>query len=307
MKYRQIIKEAWSFAQANKSMMKWYALLPSIFATLAGVIFLGYQYFSFKTELGPTGEENSVAYNFLLQIWEFIKTNPDSIWYMIIFGILILFFYLFYPTFAQGAMIQLIARKRNGQDVRLVNGITYGLGSFLPMFEYHLAIRSFSLTAVITESTFVIRNLGGDFMIFLLPIFILIAIAGLFLTLFFTFVEWFIAIDDEGVFASMQKSASLVFRNWQHTVLILILLSVIVIRVIINMILVFLVPLVVFAGVGLFASVAFKAVAIIIATTISLAALYIAGYLGGTLSVFSHAVWTFVFLELTAKEDAVRT
>jgi hypothetical protein len=306
MHYRTIIKEAWSFAQANKSMMKWYALVPSIFSTIAGVLFICYQYFSFRTQVGPDGQEHSVIYNFMLAIFDYFKTNPQSIWYLIIFGILAIIFYLFYPTFAQGAMIQLIARKKAGQDVKLVNGITYGLGSFLPMFEYHLAIRSFSLTAIITESTFVIRNLGSDFIGFLLPIFFLISIAGLFLTLFFTFVEWYIAIDDEGVFAAMQKSASLVFRNWQHTVLVLILLSVIVIRVIINMILVFLIPLVVFAGVGLIASVTFKAIAMSVAIVISLGTLYVAGYLGGTLSVFSHAVWTSVFLELSSKVDSAR-
>jgi hypothetical protein len=303
MQYRQIIKEAWSFAQANKSMMKWYALLPSIISTLSGVLFLAYQYFSFQKITTADGQERTVAFNFVMQVFEYIQQNSNLIWILIVVSIIGVVFYLFYPTFAQGAMIQLIAKKHQGSDEKLINGVKYGLGSFLPMFEYHLAIRTFSITAVIAESTFVIRNLGAEFAGFLFPIFLLVAIAGLFLTLFFTFVEWFIALEDERIFSSMQKSAALVFNNWQHTFLILILLGVIVARVILNMILVFLIPLIFFAGVGFFASVLFQSIALVIAFVVSFASLYIAGYLGGTLSVFSHAVWTFVFLEIRSEES----
>ncbi len=124
------------------------------------------------------------------------------------------------------------------------------------------------------------------------------------MTLFFTYVEWYIVIDDDKPFGAMKKSAALVFHNWQHTFLILILLMVIVLRVILNMILVFVIPFLVFAGVGLFASVAFQNIAFAIGILVSIICLYIAGYLGGTLNIFSNAVWTFTFLELTAKDQS---
>jgi hypothetical protein len=306
MQYKQIIKDAWSFAQANKQMMKWYALLPSIFSIIVGIVFVAYQYFSFKNKAGvAAGQENKI-FLYLTEAWNFLQNHPSYIWILVLVAIIGIFFYFFYPTFSQGAMIQLIARKKNGQETRLVDGISYGLSSFLPMFEYHLLIRSFSLTAVFTQSVFVLRNLGSDVLFILLPFFVIVAIAGVFLTLFFTFVEWFIAIDDEGVLSALQKSSKLVLKNLQHTFFVLVLLLIIGIRILINIILVFLVPILVFAIVGLFASTLFKGIAIAIGVCISLLALYIAGYLGGTLSVFFHAVWTFVFLELTEKNDSAR-
>jgi hypothetical protein len=298
MQYRQIIRDAWAFAQANKGMMNWYALIPSIMSTLVGVLFISYQYFSFKKTLNTAGQEISIAHDFLLQLLNLIRTNSSFFWTSIIIGLFFLFFYLFYPTFSQGAIIQLIAKKKQGQETNLISGITYGLGSFLPMFEYHLVIKTFSLTAVIGESAFILRNLGSEVLYFLLPIFVLIAVIGLFITLFFTFAEWFIALHNDGMFAAMKSSTSLVFQNWQHTILILVLLLIIGIRVIINIVLVFFVPLLVFAAVGLFATAAFQNAILFIAAGVSLVALYIAGYLGGTLTIFTHAVWTIVFLKL---------
>jgi hypothetical protein len=299
MNYKDTIKEAWQFAQSNKKMVTWYALIPSMITTVSGIVFFLYQYFSFKKEIAPNGEERSQAFGFLVDFWEYIKANPDNIWIYIVVAVLLLIIYFFYPTFSVGAIIQLTARKKKGQEVKLINGVTYGLSSFLPLFEYHLILRSFSLTAVFTESAFIIRNLDGSFINFLLPIFILIGVSGLFLTLFFTYVEWFIVIDDEGVFSALQKSAKLVFHSWQHTFLILVLLMVIVLRVILNMILVFVIPVLVFAAVGFFASAAFEGIGFALSGIVALISLYIAGYLGGTLSIFSHAVWTFTFLELT--------
>ncbi len=299
MNYKDTIKEAWQFAQANKKMVTWYALIPSIITTLSGIIFVLYQYFSFQKVVDVNGEEHSMTYTFLLDVWNYLKLNPDIWWVYIVLASVLIIIYFFYPTFSVGAIIQLTARKKKGQEVKLINGVTHGLASFLPLFEYHLLLKSFSITAVLTESTFIIRNLDGSFINFLLPIFILIGIAGLFLTLFFTYAEWYIVIDDEGVFSALQKSAKLVFHSWQHTFLILILLLVIVLRVILNMILVFVIPVLVFAAVGFFASAAVEGIGFALTGVVAIISLYIAGYLGGTLSIFSHAVWTFTFLELT--------
>lgn len=302
MDYRGLIKEAWQFTQANKRMMKWYAFLPAIISTIAGVGFVLYQYFAFTYhEINADGSVKSFIRIAIGRTIEYFENHPDHITPAIIIVAIGAFFYFFVPIFSTGAMIQLIARKRNGQEVKLLNGITYGLAPFLPLFEYGLFIKTFSMMGVVTETFFILRNLGTEAVMLLTPILTFVFLAGLFVSVFFTFVEAFIVIDDENMFSAMRKSMSLVFYNWQHTFLILILLFVISIRVILNLLLVIIIPALVFGGVGIFAALAFHDLIMYVAIILSLGSIYLAGYLGGTLNLFSHAVWTFAFLDLTTK------
>ena len=87
--------------------------------------------------------------------------------------------YLIFPTIAQAAAIQYIARQRNGQNVTLGDGLKYGLLRFLPLFKYHLLIRTFGVFTILFEGAFVLRNLGMGVFKILLPLFILFAVIGL--------------------------------------------------------------------------------------------------------------------------------
>ncbi len=303
MHYRQIIKDAWVFTQTNKRLMKWYAFFPALISTIVGVGYLIYQYFAFiKSPIFSDAE-----HSFLTEIWllilEFIRYHPGYIFPLTIVAIVVGVIYIFYPTFAQGAMIQIIARKRNNQKVRLIDGIVYGLKSFLQLFEYHLIVRGFSVFAVLTEIAFVMRNLGTKAAELLMPVFGLITIIGIILGLLFTYAELYIIVDREGVFKSMKRSAGLVVTHWQHTVLIFILLVLIGLRIIINMILILVIPILLFSAVGLVASYALGVIGYVIASVVGIIGLLVSGYLGGTLSVFTNAVWTFTFLELTDREE----
>jgi hypothetical protein len=239
----------------------------------------------------------------IANVLRFLNLHEKMILPCVIVAIIAAIIYFFYPTFAQGAMIQIIARKRNNQEVRLLDGVSYGLKSFLPLFEYHLMVKGFSLTAMITEVAFVMRNMGTGALKIFVPIFGFIAFIGLILSLLFTYVELFVVVDRKNIFQSMKRSMSLVVTHWQHTFLILILLMLIGLRIIFNIILVLVIPIVIFLGIGLFASVALGYIGWFIAGTITLVGFYISGVLGGTLSVFTNAVWTFTFLELTATDE----
>ena len=49
MKHRQIIGEAWSFTQANKKLIVWFAFVPSLLSTVVGVVYVIYQFYSFNS------------------------------------------------------------------------------------------------------------------------------------------------------------------------------------------------------------------------------------------------------------------
>lgn len=303
MNSRHIIAEAWLFTRENKKIMWWYAFVPSVLTTLIGIIYLTYQYFSFLRSPLFQNAEKSFLTELISTIFNFLNAH-GGLWIpAIIVTIIVLILYALLPTLLQGGMIQLIARKRKGEDIRLSNGISLGALVFLPLLEYHLAIKSFSIISLFTEAAFVLRNLGPDAMGTLLPVFIVAAIVALILMLLFTYSEFFIVLDKKPVLRSMGRSAKLVILSWQHTFLIAILMAIIGLRVIINIVAVLLVPALLIFSAGFLAMMALTQVGVIIGIILSCIGLFVASYFTGILNVFANAVWTYTYLALMEEKQ----
>lgn len=302
LSHREIIKEAWEFTQNNKSLIIWYAVPSSIFATVVGIGYLFYQYFAIISSPLVENWEHSFTMVFLTQFIEFLRDNLSLSFPIIITLIILGVLYLVVPSFCEGAIIQIIARKRNNQAVRMRDGIRYGLLSFLPLFEYSWLVRTFSLASLLSWTSFVGRNLGWGALNAILPVMIFVAIVGIILTLIFTYSEFFIVIDDNGVIQSISKSATLVVTHLEETLLLSILMLIISIRIIIQLVFILLIPLVITLVIYFAASSTVPIVAIGIGGFIGLILLYVASYLNGTIHVFAAAVWTFTFLELTQQD-----
>jgi MFS family permease len=295
MQYRKIIGDSWAFTQNNKGLVMWYAFLPSVISTVYGIGYLVYQYIAFNSGKFDT----HALWLKGVDIFNIIKVDPTllsaSIAALVLFAIL----YFFAPTFSTGAIIQIAARRRNQQQVRLHQGISYGFKRFLPLFEYHTMMHGLSFAMVLTELSFTYRHLDLEAFKLFVPIFVVIGVVVLIFGLFATYTEMFIVIDEEPVFRSVLNSAGLVVSHWQYTFLILILLMLIGLRIIFNILLVLVLPLIIIVGIGFLASLQLQVFGIVLAGLVAALGLYLAGILGGNLMVFSKAVWTFTFLELT--------
>lgn len=299
MNYREVVNEAWGFTQENKKMIIWYAFFPSLLTTLAGILLLIYQYFALRSSPLFENWDRSFTSIAVTTVLDVIRSNFSSSVPFIIIAVIIVLLYIFVPAFCEGAIIQLIARKKNGHAIRTRDGIRFGFLSFLPIFEYTWLIRTFSLVSMLTQMSFIGRNLGLETLKSLLPIFVLFAIAGIIMTVLFTYSEFFIIIDDNKVMESIAKSSTLVITHLEETLLLLFLMLIISVRIILQILIVLLIPGIIFGFIYLFASSAFPAVGITIGTIIGLIFLYAASYLSGTIHVFAATVWTFTFLKLT--------
>ena len=174
---------------------------------------------------------------------------------------------------------------------------------FLPLFEYRMLLRAFSLFGILTEISFIVRNLGtGALEILIIP-FTLVFFIGLALLLLFTYSEYYIIIDGTGMMSAIGSSVRLVIRHWQHTFLMLILMLLITIRIFLNIILVLLIPAMIILSTGILAAFALAKIGFVIGVVVGLVGLYFAAYLGGILEVFSSSVWVFTFLELTSQAE----
>lgn len=298
MNSRHVIAKAWEFTKDNKPLMWWYAFVPSILTTLIGILYLLYQFFAFKRSSLFDDAEKSFVSDVISTIAGFFDKHMDWLVPAIIVTAIILIFYALLPTLCQGGLIQIIAKKYKGEEVKNSDGISFGMLVFLPLLEYHLLIKSFSIISLFTEAAFLLRNLGTGAMKTFLPVFILATIIGLILTLIFTYSEFFIVLDKKPVLKSMGRSAKLVIIGWQHTLLIAILMIIISVRVVINIAAVLLVPAMIFFATGLAATLTMATVGIVIGILFGLIGLFVASYFTGILNVFANAVWTFTFLEL---------
>jgi hypothetical protein len=284
-------------------MIIWYAFFPSLLTTLSGILYLGYQFFAFKSSPIFENWPRSFGYVLFTTVVDVLKNNVTTIVPLIVFIVIVVVLWLLVPSICEGSIIQLIARKKNGHDVKTRDGMRYGFMSFLPIFEYSWVIRSFSIVSVLGLMSSILRNFGWEPFYTFLPVVILFIIACVIVTLLFTYSEFFIVIDDRKVFDSIAKSCVLVMSHLEETLLLSILMLIISIRILIQILFVILIPAIIMGSIYLFAATTFAYVGIIVGGVLGLALLYIASYLSGTIHVFAASVWTFTFLKLTAEQE----
>jgi hypothetical protein len=304
MNYRQIIQEAWDFAQNHKAIMLLYAFLPTILNAIFSFAFISYQFLSLKNSPAITHNEDS---SFWLTIYnyaqKFISENPNLVLPIGAILCIYLLAYTFMPIISKGAIVQLSARIRHNQNPKLFSGLGYGLRSFLPMFGFNLFLNIFSLSTIFGYFMMVFRNFSIETTKLFIPVFILLFIVGIIMSFLFAFAENYIVIDDKSVDQSIWASSRLVLQHWTETIFVLILIGLIAVRMVLNLVILFLIPFLISLAISFFAAINVANLGIILTATIVLISIYIIGYVGGTFTVFANAVWTFAFLELTGDKN----
>jgi hypothetical protein len=301
MNYRQIIGEAWIFTQENKRLIVWYAFIPSILTTLFGVLYILYQFYSFKSFF-QNGEDN-FSFVVIREAFSIVRSHVDNIVPLLVLVGLFAIAYFTLPSITEGAMVQLIARKKNQQQIRIRDGLRYGFMSFLPLFNYSWISRSFNLIVIAGEMGLIVRHLPLEVMRAFMPIFILIILVSIIFSVLFIFTEYFIIIDDAGIKEAMARSAKLVIKHWESAIMLSILLVVIALRILLQIIFVLLVPVLILTGIYFLAASSIPMAGLIVGTIIGAAALFFASYLGAVVHVFTSSVWVFTFLELTGTPE----
>lgn len=261
-----------------------------------------YQILAFKSSPLFDNDPHSFFYVVITTILDFIQNNVSITIPLIIAAIILAIVYFLLPVILDASMIQVMARKRNGQEISLLNGLKYGVLRFLPYFEFTLLIKTISLFSIITEAAFILRNLGPGVFQSFIPVFIIFLIVTLILHILFTFAEYFIIIDEEKVMSGIVKSCTLVILNLQKTFILVILMLIIAIRIIVQVILVIVIPAIVISGLAYFTSLSLPQYGLITLVALSGVFLMFASYLAAVVHVFSVAVWTFTFIDFTAEQ-----
>lgn len=306
MNYRAIIQEAWVMTQGNKKLIWWFALVPALLSLLVDIVYLSYQAIAFWHSPYVRAEAAEESPSFILIARKglgLFEASPSLGVFILIIIAIVALGYLFLPVFTQGSLIQLVSHMRKGQPLSVAKGISYGFARFLQLFEYHAFIKTFSFVGILTEASFAFRVFGPETFSFFGWIFLLVFILALFFTLLFTYSEYYIVLEKEGVFTSIFRSGGLVMRQWHHTLFMLLLMGIIIARMVLNIMIAMLIPVLIVAPIFIFTSLAVAKIGVVIGSLAALVILYFASYFFGVFHVFATAVWTFTFQDLT-KEDA---
>lgn len=303
MEYKKIIQDSWEFAQVNKSIMLLYAFLPAVLSAIFTFGFVIYQYISLKHSANLNQGESDLFQTVYSFVTNTLDTYPQAMVPFIVVVAVYLIAYTFIPVLSKGAIVQLAARIRNNQTPKLLSGIGYGFRSFLPLFGFNMFLSIFSLSTIFGYFLMVFRNFSVETTKLFIPVFIILFIVGLIMSFLFAFAENYIIIDDKPIDNSVLASAKLVLENWTETIFVLILMGLIALRVILNMLLIFLIPFGVSVVISFFATINVANLGYILTTALVFIAIYIIGYIGGTFTLFANAVWTFTFLELTGNKS----
>lgn len=303
MNHRQIIGEAWEYTQTHKKKVMGYAFWPSLVATMYGIIYMIYQFYAIKSSPLVENWNRSFSYYAATTVIQILRDNISIVWPLIFFAIFVVIVYFLLPPLCEGAMIQIIARHRNNQQINRFDGLKWGMFSFLPLLEYLILVRTFSLNTVLTEISFVGRNLGINALYTFIPIFITIALTIVFMGLLFTYTEYFIVIDGRKVIESITKSCVLVIKHLSETLLLTILMLIISLRIVIQIVFVILIPFIFLGVIYLSTLASMETLGIAVGIVLGVALLYLAAYLGGVIHVFATTVWTYTFLELTSMKE----
>ncbi len=302
--YKKIIKAGWQITTQEKNELFSFGFIPSLFGTIVGVLYIGYQIIAFHDWFKGGSDSHGMLFTILKPILQFLATNASWTVGLVILAFFIFLMYSFSPIICGGALIDLISKKVHGKPLK--GGLLKGLESFFPLLEFAAITSPFGAMTFFTEMSMTIRNFETGMLIITIPILTTILIIGLFLTLLFIFAEQYIVLENETFFNGMKKSAKLVLTNVKYSLFLGITLVLIAARIFVNILLVLIIPLVIIGIIALMASIALKSLGIILGIIIGISMLIMGAYLMAGFHIFTYAVWTISFIYFRREEDKNR-
>jgi hypothetical protein len=305
MDYRILIKKSWEITNNEKNKLFPFAFIPSFFNTIVGVIFIAYQILALKdSPIFSTPEKNNFSIQLLTEIFDFLGNHPTWGALIIITSFFILMMYFLSPNVFNGALIHLIAKKVYKKD--MIGGLERGFECFFPIFEFATMTSVFSFSALITEILFIIRNFEVDSWPFLITCISIIFSFGIFLSLLFIFTEQFIVLENKNVISSIKASSLMVLSNVRDIIFLLSALVLIGVRIILNILLILLIPVLMFFIITVMASLTLKWLGVLFASFLGLSLLVVGAYLMAGFHIFTYSLWTTSYLyfkTISAKKD----
>lgn len=300
MRYAQIIHDSWELT-TNNTKLKWLVFVPSFVAVTVFVLEVSWQLYLYLGEFKVI--DSHLSLTSLAPFFDFLVQNNLIGWFIFIV-LFMLFFAFVVPSWVLGALLLGIKQKLKFPEKycsireKLVSAYDY----FFLLFEFHAISGIFSLWSIALFTATFYRYFHDSLFRLLWPLLLVYTIFAFFVTLFLSFAPYFIVCEKQSLSQSIKKSIGLVFMNFGQTVSIMLLMLLVNFRVILNMVIILLVPIGIFAAFSYFTN----SFILIFLVILGIGLLGLTAYLTAILEVFSAAVWTDSFLKMRANQEALK-
>ncbi len=303
MQHNDAFKRAWELANSKKHRkLLWYGFIPAVFTTtLTSVVysFRGYQYW---VELVQGDSIQGFIFGFISSLSSFIFTHPALGTLLILLGVVYGLGYWLIPVYLQGGLMKLLDLIVEGKEPRFRMGFVYGGQYFFKLFELKALFSPFRLTWIFLLYWFT-RTFQPELMGFIFPIIAVWFVIAVIMNFLFIFCEYFIVLENKGVFASVPASIQMVFLHLEQVLYLVLLMFLIGLRVIFNIIITFGLPLLMVFIMGLFAGSVVDWLAMPLIIGGGIVSLLILAYINGIFTVFLTAAWVLMFKQYTLEDQ----
>ncbi|MDH5596919.1 MAG: hypothetical protein OEY44_02340 [Candidatus Peregrinibacteria bacterium] len=303
MSVRDTVRKAWQITQVHLKKLLWYGFIPAFFSTIVSSVYIAYQYSAFRNSalFSPGRGQGQDVFKMAKKVWNVASHYPKVTIALIVIGVLIFLGYVILPPIFRGVLISAINKIRKYEPIS--GSMEVGVRHFFPMFEFALLTGAFSITTLFTESSFILRWWGENVFFVTLPILLFIAMAGLIISFLFTYAEYFIVLKGKNITKSIMESTILVISNLRKTFLVFMLMVLIGVRIVLNVLLVLLIPMLVIGAASYMATIFFSTYGLAFIGIFAFAILIVSSYLLGLFNIFATAVWVLTFAQLHEKEE----
>jgi len=305
MRYTQIIAQSWQLTLENKKLI-WFAFIPSFIGVLVFILEILWQYLILSEEFGYV--ESGYLWSTLGDVFELLSNNRllGIGIFLIAFGAL---FYFLFPAWIHSTLILGVKQRFEDPEKKfsLRQKIIEGFEYFLQIFEFKAVMSPFELMTITLFSLTLYRYYHGAIFNFIFPALIFYTIVALIIGLFLTFTPYFIVIENMSFWNAIKKSIGLVFVNMGNTVGLYLLMLLINIRVIVNVVVIFGVPAMLFGLTTYFTGTGYLGLFLSLAVLVSIGLIGLAAYLNAVLEVFAVAFWERAFRDLRVEQKRLET
>lgn len=301
MDHRTIIAQSWRITQEYKGKFFLFGFFIALVTLTAEALWMSWQYYSFSHAPVLSGRELHFREIFSYAGEIFVKYGSFAKWALIFIIIFLILWFLVIPVF-QGGLIVLIKRACDGLEVKKRQGVSEGILNFFKLFAFHNIVSFvFSPLSIFTYTTTPLKYISWEVFYFVLIPGSLWLIIALVANVLFVYVKFFLVLRQMHVGEAIRASARFVVRYFAETFVVFVLLIIIALRVLLNIVLVFVIPALVTSILVFFVH-ALIGYQVAIMAVLTVIMLIVASWIYGNFLIFTQAVWELTFLELEKKD-----
>ncbi len=298
MNVRRIVGQGLQMTNEHFKKLIWYAFIPAFLGVVISSAYLTYQYYTLiNSPLFSTEQRDIWAIYDLFK--DIFADRLVILVTLVILAILVVLGNILLKPIFNGTLINALMRLERGHSID--GSVEVGIRKFFPLFEFGILTSAFSITALFTQSFFILKLWGQNALFFILPILLFVAMAGLMINFFFVYSEYYIVLEDKKLIKSLVESFYLVIGNLRKTILVLLLMILIGARAILNALFFLLIPMLVIFLTSYFETFFLSMIGIVLMAVIILVVLVASAYLLGFFQIFATAVWVLTFKQLRLK------